>query len=181
MPAGPRGASRSSRRASSGVDTVEFLGLPDGIIEYGLPLRATIAEVVRRHRPEIVITNNFRDTWAAGALNQADHIAVGAGRARRASATPATGGSSPTSSADGLEQWDGVRAVWAGGSPGARHAVDITETFDVGVESLGRTAPTSTGWAGTTSTSEELLEGFCRPTGAAARRRRTPRPSRSTR
>ena len=46
-----------------GVDEVEFLGLPDGILEYGVPLRRALAEVVRRHRPEIVITGNFRDTW----------------------------------------------------------------------------------------------------------------------
>src|SRR5215213_3696487 len=41
-----------------GVEEVEFLGLPDGIIEYGVPLRRAITEVVRRHRPEIIITNN---------------------------------------------------------------------------------------------------------------------------
>ena len=46
-----------------GVDTVEFLGLPDGVLEYGVPLRRAIAQVVRRHRPEIVITGNFRDTF----------------------------------------------------------------------------------------------------------------------
>src|SRR3954453_1679190 len=60
-----------------GVDTVEFLGFPDGTIEYGLPLRAAIAEVVRRHQPEIVITGNFRDSFGPGALNQADHMVVG--------------------------------------------------------------------------------------------------------
>lgn len=46
-----------------GVDTVEFLGLPDGILEYGVPLRRAIAAVVRKHRPDMVITNNFRDSW----------------------------------------------------------------------------------------------------------------------
>src|SRR5207342_2082541 len=39
-----------------GVDTVEFLGFQDGVIEYGLPLRAAIARMVRRYRPEIVMT-----------------------------------------------------------------------------------------------------------------------------
>src|SRR3954453_17351070 len=34
-----------------GVDVVEFLGLPDGILEYGVPLRRELAAVVRRHRP----------------------------------------------------------------------------------------------------------------------------------
>ena len=60
-----------------GVSEVEFLGFPDGTLEYGLPLRAAVAQVVRRHRPEIVITGNFRDTFGPGALNQADHIAAG--------------------------------------------------------------------------------------------------------
>ena len=60
-----------------GVDTVDFLGLPDGVLEYGVALRRAIAAEVRRHRPEIVITGNFRDTSAGKNLNQADHIAVG--------------------------------------------------------------------------------------------------------
>src|SRR6478735_486904 len=38
-----------------GVDVVEFLHQPDGILEYGVPLRREIAHVVRRHRPDIVI------------------------------------------------------------------------------------------------------------------------------
>ncbi len=62
-----------------GVDTVEFLGFPDGIVEYGVPLRAAIAAAVRQYRPEIVITGNFRDTFGGVNLNQADHIAVGRG------------------------------------------------------------------------------------------------------
>src|SRR3982750_404304 len=37
-----------------GVEVVEFLGLQDGIIEYGVPLRRAIAEVIRKHKPEIV-------------------------------------------------------------------------------------------------------------------------------
>src|SRR6476469_623033 len=46
-----------------GVDTVEFLEQPDGVLEYGVGLRAAIARVVRKHRPDIVVTGNFRDTW----------------------------------------------------------------------------------------------------------------------
>src|SRR5215212_1911334 len=34
-----------------GVNAVEFLHFPDGVIEYGLPLRAAVADAVRRHRP----------------------------------------------------------------------------------------------------------------------------------
>ena len=120
-----------------GVETVEFLGLPDGIIEYGVPLRRTLAEVIRRHRPEIVLTGNFRDTFGPGALNQADHIAVGRG-VLDAARDAGNRWVFPDQLTDGLEPWGGVRAVWAFGSPEFTHGVDTTDTFDKGVESLGR-------------------------------------------
>jgi LmbE family N-acetylglucosaminyl deacetylase len=59
-----------------GVSEVEFLHFPDGTLEYGLPLRYAIAASIRRHRPEIVITTNFRETYGGVMLNQADHIAA---------------------------------------------------------------------------------------------------------
>ncbi len=56
---------QEERRAAAivGVDEVEFLGHPDGTVEYGLALRRDIAGAIRRHRPEIVITANFRDSF----------------------------------------------------------------------------------------------------------------------
>src|SRR5690348_14806875 len=39
-----------------GVEIVEFLDHPDGIVEYGLPLRRDIARAIRVHRPEIIFT-----------------------------------------------------------------------------------------------------------------------------
>ncbi len=148
-----------------GVDTVEFLGFPDGVVEYGLPLRAAVAHVVRRHRPEIVITGNFRDTFGPGALNQADHIAVG-----RAVLDGVRDAGNRWVFADqlvdGLEPWGDTRAVWATGSPGARHGVDTTDTFDVGVESLQahRAYIDGLGWADFDE--REMLEGFGRTTGS---------------
>jgi LmbE family N-acetylglucosaminyl deacetylase len=115
-----------------GVDRVEFLGQPDGTIEYGVPLRRVIAEVIRRHRPEIVITNNFRDTWDGDAVpNQADHINTG-----RATLDAVRDAANRWIFPDTGERWNGVREVWAGGSPNSKHAVDTTDTFDVGVQSL---------------------------------------------
>ncbi|MYV99539.1 PIG-L deacetylase family protein [Streptomyces sp. SID3343] len=118
-----------------GVDTVEFLGHPDGVIEYGLPLRRDLSRVVRRHRPDIVITGNFRDTWGGIALNQADHIATG----RAVVDAVRDAGNRwvfPELIDEGHQPWGGVRAVWAAGSPDAGHAVDTTEDFDLGVRSL---------------------------------------------
>src|SRR3954463_4887458 len=59
-----------------GVSEVEFLRQPDGILEYGVPLRRVLAAVVRKHRPEIVIIGNFHETFGGRNLNQADHIAT---------------------------------------------------------------------------------------------------------
>lgn len=149
-----------------GVDTVEFLGLPDGTIEYGLSLRKKVSEIVRRHQPEIVITNNFRDEWAPGALNQADHIA--AGRAVLDGARDASNRWIFTDQIEqGLQKWDGVRAVWAGNSPGAKHAVDVSETFALGVESLRAHRAYIDGLGWDDFDEEEWLATFCRRAGAA--------------
>lgn len=149
-----------------GVDTVEFLGLPDGILEYGVPLRREITAVVRRHRPEVVITNNFRDTWdGATALNQADHIATG-----RATLDAVRDAGNRWVFAEqirdeGLEPWDGVRAVWAAGSPESRHAVDVTATFERGVESL-KAHDAYLGGLGWHFDPEEFLQGVTRQAGS---------------
>jgi hypothetical protein len=105
-----------------GVDTVEFLGLPDSVLKYGVPLRREITRVVRRHKPEIVITLNFADRWAGGGFNTADH-------------------------------------------PDTRQGVDITDTFEPGVESLKarRKYLDRLGWE--KFDPAESLEGLARQTG----------------
>ncbi|WP_432947264.1 PIG-L deacetylase family protein [Kribbella sp. CA-253562] len=115
-----------------GVSAVEFLGQPDGTIEYGVALRRLIAETVRRHQPEIVITNNFRETWDGDVLlNQQDHMATG-----RATLDAVRDAANRWIFPDVGERWAGVRQVWAAGSPLSKHGVDTTETFEIGVDSL---------------------------------------------
>jgi LmbE family N-acetylglucosaminyl deacetylase len=147
-----------------GVDEVDFLRRPDGILEYGVPLRRAIAEVVRRHRPEIVVTNNFRDTWGGRNLNQSDHIA--AGKATLDAVRDA--GNRwiyPEQLGDGLEPWGGVRQVWVAGSPEATHAVDITDSFDAGVASLRAHQAYIEGLGWQDFDPAEFLEGMSRATG----------------
>lgn len=147
-----------------GVDTVEFLGFQDGIVEYGVPLRAAIAAVVRRHRPEIVITGNFRDTFGGRNLNQADHIAVG----RAVLDAVRDAGNRwifPEQLTDGLEPWGGVTAVWAAASPESTHAVDTTATFQAGVDSLAAHAAYIEGLGWENWDPEEFLEGIARMVG----------------
>ena len=147
-----------------GVDQVEFLGLPDGILEYGVALRRAICEEVRLHRPEIVITNNFRDSWGGRNLNQADHIATG-----KAVLDAVRDSGNRWIFSDqlvgGLEPWGGVKQVWCAGSPEGRSAVDITATFDKGVESLRAHRAYIDGLGWEDFDPAELLEGMSRPTG----------------
>src|SRR4051795_7644737 len=147
-----------------GVAAVEFLHQPDGVLEYGVPLRREITRVVRRFRPEVVVTGNFRDTWGGLNLNQADHIATG-----RAVVDAVRDAGNRwvfrEQLVDGLEPWGGVRAVWAFGSPSATHAVDTTDTFDAGVASLEahRAYIDGLGWENWDA--REFLEGFARQGG----------------
>ncbi len=147
-----------------GVEEVDFLGLPDGIVEYGVPLRRALAGVVRRFRPDIVVTGNFRDTWGGRNLNQADHIAVG----KAVVDAVRDAGNRwifPEQLEGGLDPWGGVREVWAFGSPQAGHGVDITEAFDAGVASLEAHAAYIEGLGWEHFDPREFLEGFARQTG----------------
>src|SRR5205814_4350368 len=42
-----------------GVTDVDFLGHPDGMVEYGIPLRRDLAAALRRHKPDVVVTMSF--------------------------------------------------------------------------------------------------------------------------
>jgi LmbE family N-acetylglucosaminyl deacetylase len=121
-----------------GVELVEFLDHPDGMLVYGLPLRRDIARMVRRHRPEVVITGNFQDNWAPGSPNHADHIAVG--RAVLDGIRDASNRWVFTELLDeGLEPWQ-ASTLLVSGSPSAGHAVDVTDHLAVGIESLRKHA-----------------------------------------
>jgi LmbE family N-acetylglucosaminyl deacetylase len=147
-----------------GVDKVDFLRLQDGVLEYGVALRRAIAEEIRLHRPEIVITNNFQDSWGGGMLNQADHIATG-----KATVDAVRDAGNRWIFHDqltgDLEPWGGVKQVWAPGSPMASHGVDISDTFDKGVASLRAHAAYIEGLGWENFDAAEFLEGMSRSTG----------------
>ncbi len=125
-----REAEERAAAAVVGVDVVEFLDHPDGLLEYGIPLRRDITAAIRRHRPDLVITPNHHDRWAAGALNMADHIALG-----RSAIDAVRDAANRWIFAELGDPW-AARWVAVTGSPLNSHAVDITEHFDRGVASL---------------------------------------------
>ncbi|MFC5992593.1 PIG-L deacetylase family protein [Pseudonocardia hispaniensis] len=156
-----REAEQRAAAAEVGVSVVEFLDHPDGLIEYGVRLRRDIAEAIRRHRPELVVTSNHREHWPSGGLNMADHRAVGLAvlDAVRDAANrwlfPEVG-----------EPWSGVRWVAIAASPLAGHAVDITATFDRAVASLRAHRAYLAGLSGAMADPEAFLRPAAEAVGA---------------
>ncbi len=125
---------RDEQRASCyavGVGDVEFLGYPDGLIVEGLPLRSDLAAAIRRHRPEAVLSINFRDSWGGPSWNHPDHRAVG-----RALLDAIRDAANPWFAPERGPAWAGVRFTAFNGSPQPTHAVDVTATLDAGIRSL---------------------------------------------
>ncbi|WP_030192505.1 PIG-L deacetylase family protein [Streptomyces sp. NRRL S-87] len=133
-----REAEQRASAAVVGVRTVEFLDHRDGVIEYGPDLRRDIAAAIRRHRPELVITLNHRDTWGSGPgafWNTPDHQAVG----RAVLDAAGDAGNRwifPELTEQGLEPWGGVRWVAVAGSSSPTHAADAGPGLERSVRSL---------------------------------------------
>lgn len=119
------------------VSAVEFLNYPDGIIEYGLPLRRDLSRVIRRHRPEVLITLNYHLKFASGHLNMADHRSVGLATLD-AARDAGNRWIFPELLDEGLAPWGGVRftAVLGVGATAASHGIDVSGYWEQGMESL---------------------------------------------
>ena len=115
-----------------GVDHVEFLGHPDGLVEHSVALRRDIAGALRRIRPEVVLTMNFDLTWGEGTnVNHADHRAVGL-----AVLDACRDASNRWLWPDLAPPWQGIRDVYVAASSHPTHFVDVAETLEAGIASL---------------------------------------------
>lgn len=114
-----------------GVTDVSFLNHRDGLLEADLELRADLAEVIRAHRPEVILSINYRDTWGMPGWNHVDHRNIGI-----ALLDAVRDAANPWVFTDRGEAWEGVRFAAFGGSPESTHWVDTTASHAAGVESL---------------------------------------------
>lgn len=124
---------RSSRVV--GVESVDFLGHHDGLVEASLDLRRDLAREIRRRRPDVLIGINFRERFAMPGWNHVDHRNVGLAMLD-AARDAANSWVFPELTDDGLEPWNGVRMAIFGGSPEATHYTDVTDHIEYGVRSL---------------------------------------------
>jgi LmbE family N-acetylglucosaminyl deacetylase len=139
-----------------GVEVVEFLGYPDGVVEYGLPLRRDIARAIRRHRPDTIVTMTHHERFVGGGTNQADHRAAGLA-ALDAAKDAGNRWIFPELLTEGLEPWNGVRRVMFAGSALATHGVDVTGFVDAAIASLRAHTAYLAGLSGSFPEPEDFL------------------------
>lgn len=156
-----REAEQRAAAAEVGVAVVEFLDHPDGLLEYGVPLRRDIAAAIRRHRPELVVTGNHHDTFPGGFRNMADHVVVG-----RATIDAVRDAANRWLFPEAGEPWSGVRWVAVAASPLAEHAVDIGATFERAVASLAAHRAYLAALGGAMAEPEDFLRTFAEQAAA---------------
>jgi LmbE family N-acetylglucosaminyl deacetylase len=147
-----------------GVDVVEFLDHPDGVIEHTVALRRDLAAAIRRHRPELVVTLNHEDTWFGRAWNSPDHRSTG----RAVLDAVSDAGNRwifPDQIADGLEPWGGVRWVAVAGSAQPSHAIAVEAGLERAIASLTAHATYLAALGGDMADPRAFLTGMARSTG----------------
>lgn len=126
-----RAGEQEASCAAVGVDRLEYLDHPDGLVVADLALRRDLADAIRRHRPEVLIATNFRDSWGGPSWNHADHRAVGI-----ALLDAARDAANRWIFAELGQPWSGVRFALFAASPAATHGVDVGDYLEAGIESL---------------------------------------------
>ena len=130
-----------------------FLDYPDGRVEPTLDLRRDVVRLIRRLRPEIVITQSPDRRWDQffAFRHHPDHLAVGT--AVTAAVYPAARNAwdFPELLAEGLKPHR-IDELWISGPPVLNHWVDVTDGMDQKIAALrahhsqlGRTVPRAGG------------------------------------
>jgi LmbE family N-acetylglucosaminyl deacetylase len=129
---------REQRAAAKvlGVKKIEFLGYKDGHLSPDLKLRRDIVRMIRKHKPELVITHlpgRVLDAPMGG--SHPDHLAVG--EATLAAVYPDARNPRAFRSLlkEGLEPHE-VKEVWIPFWKQGEYLVDITPTLDRKIEAL---------------------------------------------
>jgi LmbE family N-acetylglucosaminyl deacetylase len=150
--------------AKVGVSDVEFFGLADGTVEYGVELRRLLTGAIRRVRPDVVITNHFGLTWGdSDNVNHPDHRALGL-----AVVDACRDAGNRWLFPDAGEPWSPSGGVYIAFTDGTTHYVDVTDTIDASVASLREHAAYLDGLGGNAFDPDEFLRGSARVGGKAA-------------
>ena len=120
-----------------GLKDVVFLGYPDSHLEPTMELRKDLAREIRRHRPDVVITENpvrgVNDHVYAG---HPDHLAAGEATLSAVFPTARDRLTFPELLDEGLEPHK-VKEIWiAGGGEGSDMFVDVADHMATAIKAL---------------------------------------------
>ena len=140
-PAVPRSEIGGIRRAEQtaaakvlGVDDLVWLGYPDGALVATLELRRAIAEVIRRVKPQVVITQSPDRNHVRIPASHPDHREAGAA-ALDAIYPDARNPYAPNMIDLTSEPWS-VLEIWVQGREVSNKWVDMTDSFDLKLDAL---------------------------------------------
>ena len=129
---------RVEQRAAAdviGVAAIHFLDREDGYLVPDLTLRRDIVRVIRREKPDILVTCDPQNLFATYGINHPDHRA--AGQAVLDAVFPAAGSPVffPELLAEGLEPHM-PKEVWCSLTSQPNTVIDVTDTWDVKLAAL---------------------------------------------
>jgi len=111
-----------------GVTDIHWLGHPDGRVTASLELRRDISRVIRRVRPQRVLSQSPQRNWQRIFASHPDHLATGEATLCAVYPDARNPFAHPELLAEGFEPHT-VAEVWLMGYPEPDVAVDITDTF----------------------------------------------------
>jgi LmbE family N-acetylglucosaminyl deacetylase len=133
-----RAAIRESEQTAAarevGVTTLEFLRYADGTVEPTLALRKDISRVIRKHQPDLVISQNPERNWERIYGSHPDHMAAGEATVRAVYPDARNPHSYPELLEEGYQPHT-VPELWITGLAPTM-AVDITKQFDRKIAAL---------------------------------------------
>ncbi len=118
-----------------GVEEIHFMDLPDGYLVPDINLRRDIVRVIRKFRPDILVTCDPQTLFATYGINHPDHRA--AGQVVLDAVYPAAG--SPVFFPELLQEGyppHMPKEVWCSLTTQPNMIVDVTETWSIKMEAL---------------------------------------------
>lgn len=118
-----------------GVDHVHFLRQPDGQIESNLELREKLTRVIRKEKPDLIITQSPRRRYDRIFASHPDHLAVGEATLSAVYPDSQNPHAFPHLLDEGHDAHT-VKAVWIAADEFPDTFVDITDVLDQKFEAL---------------------------------------------
>lgn len=131
-----REAEQRAAGAVLGVKHFEFMGYEDGYLQPTLELRRDLARLIRKYRPEVLVTFDptnriYSDTY----VNHPDHRAAGDAAMDAVFPTARDRLTFPELLREGFEPWK-VRQLWLAHPSEANTWVDVAETIELRRQAL---------------------------------------------